>query len=313
MKKNVYYYSEKKLQYIEIKKFYSKFISLIALFSFLCASIIFGGYILVSNIVNPVSKTEEIKAENLILKEKFKDIALEVNSLNKVIDELNNKDSDLRLSVNLQPESEADKNIGIGGSVFNEILPNNVSDIKSLLNSLDNSLSALKSKTKLVENNYKEIETSLNSNVELFKSIPALLPTVGPVGDRFGNRVHPILRIRRMHTGIDIVVDTGTEINSPGDAKVIEVGTRGGYGLVVELDHGFGYTSIYAHLSKAKVKKGQRITRGDLIGLSGSSGRLATGPHLHYEVLHNGIHLNPQNFIFEDIKLFDLVLDKSSK
>ena len=126
-------------------------------------------------------------------------------------------------------------------------------------------------------------------------------------------RMHPILKVYRMHDGVDIVVDTGTHVFAPGNGKVIFAGKKRGYGQVVELDHGFGYTTLYAHLSKIKVRKGEKVKRGDLLGLSGRSGELATGPHLHYEVLHDGVHLNPENFIFSDMKAFDLITAKSSK
>ena len=164
----------------------------------------------------------------------------------------------------------------------------------------------------MTKNNYTDIEESLSSNLELFKSLPAILPTNGPIGDRFGMRLHPILRVRRMHTGVDIVVNTGAQILAPGDGKVIKVNYRSGYGRTIEIDHGYGYVTLYAHLSKSLVKRGDKVKRGDLIGISGQTGSFATGPHLHYEVKHNGVHLNPKNFIFADFKIFDLITDTRS-
>ncbi|MCB0744820.1 MAG: M23 family metallopeptidase [Ignavibacteriae bacterium] len=313
MKKNIYYYSQKKLQYIEIKKFYSKFLSIVAISSIITAGLIFGGYIFITNLIYPDRDYDKLMAENKTIKTKFIEVANQVRSLGQVIDELRNKDNELRLSVNLKPQSDEEKSIGIGGYTFKEIIPSNVTDIKTLLNDVDYSLDILKSKVIVAENNYSEIESTLKSNLKLFNSIPAINPTNGPIGDRFGMRLHPILKIRRMHTGVDIVVDTGTDVSAPGDAKVIFAGRKGGYGNVVELDHGFGYQTLYAHLSAIKVKNGQKVKRGDLLGLSGSSGELATGPHLHYELSHNGINLNPENFIFSDIKAFDLVSEQGSK
>ena len=313
MKKNIYYYSQKKLQYIEIKKFYSKFLSIVAISSIVAAGLIFGGYIFITNLIYPDRDYDKLMAENKTIKTKFIEVANQVRSLGQVIDELRNKDNELRLSVNLKPQSDEEKSIGIGGYTFKEVIPSNVTDIKTLLNDVDYSLDILKSKVIVAENNYSEIESTLKSNLKLFNSIPAINPTNGPIGDRFGMRLHPILKIRRMHTGVDIVVDTGTDVSAPGDAKVIFAGRKGGYGNVVELDHGFGYQTLYAHLSAIKVKNGQKVKRGDLLGLSGSSGELATGPHLHYELSHNGINLNPENFIFSDIKAFDLVSEQGSK
>lgn len=117
-------------------------------------------------------------------------------------------------------------------------------------------------------------------------------------------RRHPILGVRKFHHGIDINCNYGTEVRSPGDGKVIVVERQAGFGLVVEVDHGFGYKTIFAHLSKAEVKIGEKVKRGQLIARSGNSG-LSTGPHLHYEVYHDGISLDPTNF-FDDLTFFDL-------
>ncbi|MFZ1290493.1 MAG: peptidoglycan DD-metalloendopeptidase family protein [Melioribacteraceae bacterium] len=313
MKKSLYYYSDKKLQFIEIKNFYSKFLSLVALFGLLSSLIIFGGYLFISSFLTNSFDIDALKSENKKLKSKFNEVASELKILNETIDQLSNKDEALRLSVNLKPIPKDEKYYGIGGSEFKEILPTTISDVNNLLENLDNTLNIIKTKITVAENNYFEIENSLKNNVKLFKSIPAILPADGSIGDRFGMRFHPILKFNRMHTGLDVVADTGTEVFAPGDARVLEAGVQGGYGNTIQLDHGFGYVTLYAHLSKIKVSKGQKVKRGDLIGLSGSSGELSTGPHLHYEVLHDGVHLNPENFIFSDIKVFDINSEKSSK
>jgi murein DD-endopeptidase MepM/ murein hydrolase activator NlpD len=109
----------------------------------------------------------------------------------------------------------------------------------------------------------------------------------------FGARRHPVLGKSRMHKGVDYAAGTGTPIMAAGDARVAFVGWKGGYGRTVILDHGRGYTTLYAHMSKfGKYKAGQRISQGSVIGYVGSSG-LSTGPHLHYEFRVNGVHRNP--------------------
>ena len=144
-------------------------------------------------------------------------------------------------------------------------------------------------------------------NSALYDALPAIKPCTGYYGNKFGMRMHPILKIRRMHTGQDIVTNTGTKVYATGGGKVDFVGRRGSLGITVEIDHGFGYRTVYGHLSKIKVTKGQVVKRGDLIALSGSTGRLSTGPHLHYEVRHNGIAKNPRDFIFDEVDLFEIV------
>jgi len=133
------------------------------------------------------------------------------------------------------------------------------------------------------------------------------MPTKGEyISSNFGMRLHPILKVRQMHTGIDIVVNTGTLVYSPGKGKVVRVGRRGGYGLEVVIDHGFGYRTTFGHLSKSLVKRGQKVERGDVIAKTGNTG-LSTGPHLHYEVSQNGIKLNPKRFFFDDLDFIELL------
>jgi len=310
MKKSLFYYSEKKLKYIEIKNFYSKFISLVVFFSSIFALFFLGSFLLISGFINPESDLSKLKDENSVLKAKYHQIATKINDLSNELEILNANDEGLRLSVNLDPLSHEERNFGIGGNSFEEIEPTSTSDISDLVNEVDYKLELLKSKVVFTKNNYSKIENSLKNNLKLYKAIPAIMPTDGPIGDRFGMRLHPILKIRRMHPGVDILVNSGENIYAPGDGKIIKVGHRGGYGLTIEIDHGFGYTSLYAHLSKVKAKKGKFVKRGELIGLSGRSGSLATGPHLHYEIKHNGVLLNPKNFIFSDVRAFDLITEK---
>jgi len=311
MKKNIFYYSKKKLKYVEITNFYAKFVMLILLFSTIFSAVFLFSYIMVKDLIYPESDIARLRNENTVLKEKFVEMSSQINKLYDDINKLDYEKNSLRLSVNLDP-TESNDDIGIGGYSFKKIEASSLSDINEIMEEVDNSLNHLNSKVMFTKNQYQKIEETLKNNLDLYKSIPAILPADGPVTDRFGMRMHPILKIRRMHTGIDILVNTGTNVYAPGDAKVLKVGRRGGYGITVELDHGFGYTSLYAHLSKALVKKGQIVKRGDLIGESGQTGSLVTGPHLHYEVKHNGVHLNPMNFVFDDIKVFDLITHKES-
>jgi len=113
------------------------------------------------------------------------------------------------------------------------------------------------------------------------------------LSSRFGTRRHPVLGTSRMHKGVDYAARTGTPIMAAGDARVVSAGWQGGYGNAVVLDHGKGHTTLYAHMSRtAKLKRGQRVSQGDVIGYVGSTG-MSTGPHLHYEFRVNGVHRNP--------------------
>jgi murein DD-endopeptidase MepM/ murein hydrolase activator NlpD len=135
--------------------------------------------------------------------------------------------------------------------------------------------------------------------------MPALKPCAGSFAYHgFGMRMHPILNKVRMHEGIDIITEVGTKVVAPGKGKVVFTGYKGSYGLTIEIDHGFGYRTLYAHLSRSNVKKGDYVNRNEFIATTGNSG-LSTGPHLHYEVEHDGVKQDPIKFIFDDIDLFN--------
>ena len=134
------------------------------------------------------------------------------------------------------------------------------------------------------------------------------LPTLWPLDrtklrnhiGKYGWRIHPILKIRKMHSGIDMAGPTGLPIYATGNGVVANPTLRSGYGLQVLVDHQFGYKTRYAHLNKILVKPGQSVKRGDIIGLLGNTGR-STGPHLHYEIIHKGLHVNPINYLNRDM------------
>lgn len=134
---------------------------------------------------------------------------------------------------------------------------------------------------------------------EKMAHIPSILPLnkkdIEKFAAPFGMRKHPILGYKRMHYGVDIVAEKGTDVYATGKGIVLQAGYNGGFGKSVKIDHGYGYVSVYAHLSKITVKKGQEVKHGDLIGLVGNTG-LSTGPHLHYEVRINNKQVDPSIF-----------------
>ena len=130
----------------------------------------------------------------------------------------------------------------------------------------------------------------------------------------FGYRIHPIYKVRKMHWGMDFTAPTGTPIYATGDGKVTtQKNSRSGYGNHIIIDHGYGYETLYGHMSKVEARRGQKVKRGDIIGYVGSTGR-STAPHLHYEVIKDGRKINPVNFYFNDLspEEYDRVLETSS-
>ena len=303
--KKLYYFSKSKLQFIEIKNYKVKLVSYFTLAVLTFSAFIFGAYFFINSITNPGNSLIALRSENETLKKKLLTISDQYEILNKQVDSLSKHDRELRLAADLEPISDEEKKLGIGGGSFDNSLDflNDESSFK-----LKKALSFVDEVSRKIEfekSQYNEIGEKLSENKKLFAAIPAIKPCTGIVGlHGFGMRLHPILGIKRMHDGIDIITDRGTPVHATGNGKIDFVGYRGGYGLCIEIDHGFGYRSVYAHLSKTLVKKGQNVKRGDLIAKTGSSG-LATGPHLHYEVHHNGVYENPTGFFFDNISFFD--------
>ena len=151
---------------------------------------------------------------------------------------------------------------------------------------------------------YDEI-LDLAKNKEIrMEHIPAIQPVMNKdlkrVASGYGMRIDPVYHVRRFHQGMDFTAPTGTEVFATGNAKVEFAGWRQGYGNTVILDHGYGYKTLYAHLYKTLVRKGQKVRRSDVIALVGNTGK-STGPHLHYEVRLNGKAVDPRNYYFYDL------------
>jgi murein DD-endopeptidase MepM/ murein hydrolase activator NlpD len=139
----------------------------------------------------------------------------------------------------------------------------------------------------------------------MMASIPAIQPIPNKdlkhLASGYGWRIHPVYKVEKFHSGMDFTAPVGTEIHATGNGVVVKVEPYGnGYGNNVVINHGYGYETVYAHMSKFAVHVGQKIQRGDLLGYVGNTGT-STGPHLHYEVRKNGNPVNPANFYYNDL------------
>ena len=142
----------------------------------------------------------------------------------------------------------------------------------------------------------------------MLKCIPAIMPVsnkdLKKTASGYGTRIDPIYNTPKFHAGMDFSANIGTPVYATGDGKVIKAGWEPGYGNLIQVDHGFGYVTWYAHLSKYKVRPGQKVVRGEVIGEVGNTGK-STGPHLHYEVHVKGKVQNPVNYYFMDLSAED--------
>ena len=300
----LFYFSKTNLKYIEIKNFKLKLFSVLLALSLFFAALYVVIYYVLGVGTNSDLTIAALKNENKALKKEIERLADSYKELVSDVENISELNSELRISANLEPISDEERMLGVGGSESYLSTNLNIRDVEvhDLLKSVDEMIKVVK----FEKNQTTKISEKLRINQELHNCIPAIMPTLGNYSiDGFGMRRHPILGVKKFHHGIDINCNTGTEVRSPGNGKVVAVERQAGFGLVVEIDHGFGYKTVFAHLSDATVKIGQKIKRGQVIAKSGNSG-LSSGPHLHYEVHHSGISLDPTDFFFDDLTFFDL-------
>lgn len=241
-----------------------------------------------------------------------------LNQMESVLDNLQDRDDNVyRVVFEADPIPANIRKAGFGGV-------NRYGDLEGY----DHSESVIKTAKKLDQlakqmyiqsKSLDEVYNMAMKKEKMLSSIPAIMPVAKKnlkrVASGFGMRIHPILKIRKMHPGMDFTAPTGTPIYSSGDGVVEKVKTaRGGYGKHIVINHGYGYQTLYAHMNEYNVKRGQKVNRGDVIGYVGNTGR-STGPHLHYEVIKDGVKINPVNFYSNDLtpEEYELMIEISSQ
>ena len=244
--------------------------------------------------INQFKKNYGLMSDRLkYLKERIKKID------NKILD-IERKEKALRSYAGM-PEIDLDiRKLGTGGNDINSnILADNIAPvINEELIALQLDIEKISRNVNLGFKSYESIYDKVKKDIDRISKIPSIRPVKGGyLNSSFGYRKDPIDNVTRFHQGQDITVKTGTPIHAPADGVVKRAYYAGGFGNHIKLDHGNGYTTLFAHLSKIKVKHGQKVSRGEVIGLTGNTGR-STAPHLHYEIHHYGESKNPLDFFF---------------
>ena len=196
------------------------------------------------------------------------------------------------------------RKLGTGGHLLkSNILSDNLAPaINKELVALELDIEKISRHVNLELNSYSDIYEKVKEDVERISKIPSIRPVKGGfLNSSFGYRKDPIDNVMRFHQGQDITVKSGTPIYAPADGIVKRAYYAGGFGNHIKLDHGNGYSTLFAHLSKIKVKHGQKVKRGDVIGHTGNTGR-STAPHLHYEIHHYGESKNPLDYFFHNMQ-----------
>ena len=217
-----------------------------------------------------------------------------ITQLENELKSIEEKDSELRTYATLAPLSDDVKAQGVGGSEVD--MNKNTVDNSSIM-FLKEKVDSLAFAVNIQKDSFNTIFNKIKSNEKMYRHIPSISPVKGYIGSKYGYRTDPIDGKRRMHSGLDFPVNLNTDVVATGDGVVTKAQYDSGWGRYIKIDHGYGYETVYAHLWKINVKKGQKVKRGDKIGKSGNSGR-AAGFHLHYEVHKNNKTVDPLNYFF---------------
>ncbi len=251
--------------------------------------------------------------KELILKNEVKEMEFYYENLTAQVEKLQSQLSNMeyrddniyRVVLGAEPIDKNIREAGVGGLDRYEDIKNKNIIHGDIIVKLSENVDNLRRKIYIESKSHDDVVELAESKEKLFAAIPAIQPVANKqliaLASGFGMRVHPIYKVKKMHTGIDFAAAIGTPIYATADGSIDKLDVSfSGYGKMIEIDHGFGYRTRYAHMHGFAVRLGQKIKRGDLIGYVGDTG-LSTAPHLHYEVFVNGVHANPVHYFFNDL------------
>lgn len=302
MKKIKYYYNPSTLRFERIER--SLRIWALRAFGFLCAALVFGGLIVYAAFTWLDSpKDRFLKQEIAQLRLEYDLMSRELDTMSYVLEKLQERDNNIyRVIFEAEPISPGMRLSGVGGSERFKRL-NNYENGQIIRNNLLQ-IELLKRQLVAQSKSYDEISRLVEEKEDMLQHIPAIQPIANDdltrIASGFGMRIHPIYKTSKMHEGLDFSATTGTPVYATGDGVVTKVEREQGYGNMVEVAHGYGYRTRYAHLSAFNCRVGQRVKRGGVIGKVGSTGT-STAPHLHYEVLKDGVKVDPIHFFYNDL------------
>ena len=263
-------------------------------------------------------KEARLKRELALAEERFLELQGDMNDVHNALDVLLKKDEDIyRLALYADEFPEEYRIMGIGGSDKYDYLKGYTSS--ELMIASSEQMDLLEQRINGQSLSFQELLKLAKDKEKLLACIPAIQPVnnkdLKQMASGYGWRIDPIYKTSRMHTGMDFTAKPGTDVYATADGTVEALErNQWGYGQCIVIDHGYGYKTRYAHLSKFNVRQGQKVKRGEVIGFVGSTGK-STGPHLHYEVEVNGEKVNPINYYHSDLspEEYELLLEMSEK
>jgi len=303
MAKVKYYYDTKTLSYKRIEL--SGLNKLKRLFYFLIGSA-FTGLIMIIVFFQffDSPKEKRLNREIDILTSQYEIVGDKLNQVELVLDDIQNRDDNIyRVIFEAEPIPKSIRKAGYGGI-------NRYQNLKRYSNSeliikTNEKVDQISKQLYIQSKSYDEIIELAENKTDMLAALPAIQPVsnknLSRIASGYGYRIHPIYKTRKLHTGMDFSSKSGTPIYATGDGKISKLRrSRRGYGNHVIIDHGYGYKTLYAHMKKYIVQKGQKVKRGEVIGYVGNTGT-SVAPHLHYEVIKDGRKINPANFYYNDL------------
>ncbi len=306
-----YSFDSEKLSYEKITPSFRQRASKFLRNTLIFCAIVLGVFVVLSVLFDtPDEKIQ--KRENKQLQYQYELLTQKVGKMEESMDEIQQHDDNIHrliFGVGQTAESqnlESATQLSLIGKSNSDILQKTSGTIDNLMDRLASQKDLIDNLMKLVQDKEKQL---------------AYIPSISPISDKnvqylasgYGYHMHPIYRTLKMHSGIDLAAPKGSPVYATGKGQVVSAGSSPDYGNNVIVDHGYGYKTLYAHLDKIRVKKGQRLQRGDAIGEVGSTGR-STAPHLHYEVRKNNKTENPINYYYSDLtpEEYKKILDASN-
>jgi murein DD-endopeptidase MepM/ murein hydrolase activator NlpD len=303
MKKVKYFYNTQTLKYEKLV--ISLRVKVLRILGFVSAAIVTGFIFLsISYRVLDSPKEKNLRRELEVMNERYEAMQGRMNEVKTQLSELEQRDNEIyRVIFEASPIPDSTR-------AGHEVKDEELSQLQSfssneIIASTSALLNELVHRIGVQEKSYLKIDDLVKNKQKMLASIPAIQPVSNKdlkhIASGFGYRVDPIYKTVKMHTGLDFAAAAGTPIYATGDGSVAEASlSETGYGNHVVINHGYGYETLYGHMLKIKVQPGESIKRGDVIGWVGSTGK-STGPHCHYEVIKNGVKVDPVYFFFNDL------------
>lgn len=317
MKKAKYFYDKKTLSYKRIEKTWKSRLKNITVF--LSASAFFGFIMLViafNFFDSPKEKLLKRELDKLKLQYELMDESL--IQISAVLDNIKDRDDNIyRVIFEAEPIPNSVRKAGIGG--VNRYKNLEGYDNSELIISTTKKIDQISKQLYIQSKSFDEVIEMAQRKSDMMASIPAIQPVKNKelkrIASGFGRRIDPYYKKLKFHYGVDFSAPKGTPIYATGNGVVTKTKkSRRGFGNHIVIEHGYGYESLYAHMTKYTVRKGQKVKRGDIIGYVGSTGK-STAPHLHYEVHKNGKKVNPAYYFHNDLspEEFDRMLELASQ